>query len=153
MVSRETILRDIISKIEKSYDFIIIDCPPSLGLLTINALTAANEVIIPVQTEYFALEGLSQLMNTIKLVKTKLNPGLKIGGIIMTMFDVRTNLSKQVKEEVQKVFGDKVFETIIPRNIRLSEAPSHGKAILEYEPNSAGADAYNKLAKEIIAKQ
>ncbi|MCA9385999.1 ParA family protein [Candidatus Dojkabacteria bacterium] len=150
MVSRETILRDALEKAHHVFDFVLIDCPPSLGLLTINALTAADRVCIPVQTEYFALEGLGQLLNTVKLVKSKLNSNLKIGGVIMTMFDARTNLAKDVISEVHKVFGDRVFETIIPRNIRLSEAPSHGKSIVEYDSNSSGADAYKKLAEEFI---
>lgn len=151
MVSRETLLREALNEIKHRYDYILIDCPPSLGLLTINALTASQKVIIPVQTEYFALEGLGQLLNTIKLVKSKLNTNLKVGGVAMTMFDSRTNLSKQVTEEVQKVFGDKVFTTLIPRNIRLSEAPSHGQSIFEYDKSSKGAEAYLKLAKEVIA--
>jgi chromosome partitioning protein len=151
-VSRETILKDALKEIMHKYDYILIDCPPSLGLLTINALTASNEVLIPVQTEYFALEGLGQLLNTIKLIKSKLNQGLAIGGVVMTMQDARTNLSKQVVSEIQKVFGEKVYNTIIPRNVRLSEAPSHGKAILEYDPISAGALAYKSLAKEFLIR-
>lgn len=149
-VSRETILKDSLKEIINKYDFILIDCPPSLGLLTINALTASNEVLIPVQTEYFALEGLGQLLNTIKLIKSKLNHSLNIGGVVMTMQDARTNLSKQVINEIQNVFGEKVYNTIIPRNVKLSEAPSHGKTILEYEPTSSGAQAYNELAKEFF---
>jgi chromosome partitioning protein len=151
-ISRETLLKDSITKIKNRYDYIIIDCPPSLGLLTINALTASTYVVIPVQTEYFALEGLSQLLNTIKLVKHKLNQSLKVGGVILTMYDARTNLAKEVAEEVRKVFGDKVFETIIPRNIRLSESPSHGLSIQEYDSTSAGAQAYQKLCEELISK-
>lgn len=151
-VSRETILKDALREITHKYDFIFIDCPPSLGLLTINALTASNEVLIPVQTEYFALEGLGQLLNTIKLIKSKLNQGLSIGGVVMTMQDIRTNLSKQVINEIQNVFGEKVYSTIIPRNVRLSEAPSHGKAIIEYDPTSSGAKAYTILAKEFLKK-
>lgn len=151
-VSRETVLKDALKEIIHKYDFILIDCPPSLGLLTINALTASNEVLIPVQTEYFALEGLGQLLNTIKLIKSKLNHGLSIGGVVMTMQDARTNLSKQVINEIQNVFGEKVYNTIIPRNVRLSEAPSHGKTILEYDPSSAGAQAYHSLAKEFLKK-
>lgn len=150
MVARETILREAVDKIRLRYDFVLIDCPPSLGLLTINAMTAAQEVYVPVQTEYFALEGLGQLLNTIKLVKNKLNPGIKVGGVIMTMYDSRTNLSKQVGDELEKVFGDKVFKTKIPRNIRLSEAPSHGKSIFEYDEKSTGAESYKELTKEII---
>lgn len=151
-ISRETILKNILAKIKLRYDYIIIDCPPSLGLLTINALTASDEVYIPVQTEYFALEGLGQLLNTIKLVKNKLNQKLKIGGVILTMYDARTNLAKEVKAEVQKVFSNKVFETIIPRNVKLSESPSHGLSIQEYDSNSTGAKAYKGLCEEIINK-
>ena len=152
MMSRETILRDITRGIKEKYDYILIDCPPSLGLLTLNALTAADEVFIPVQTEYFALEGLGQLMNSIKLVKSKLNNELKVGGVIMTMFDARTNLSKEVIGEVKKVFGEKVFESIIPRNIRLSEAPSHGQSIFEYDEGSSGAEAYMALVREVVGR-
>lgn len=151
-VSRETILKDALREIINRFDYIFIDCPPSLGLLTINALTASNEVLIPVQTEYFALEGLGQLLNTIKLIKSKLNHGLNIGGVVLTMQDARTNLSKQVINEIQTVFGEKVYNTIIPRNVKLSEAPSHGKAIIEYEPSSAGAQSYAELAKEFLVK-
>ncbi|MBD3363388.1 AAA family ATPase [Candidatus Dojkabacteria bacterium] len=153
MVSRENSLKESLEAIKQNYDFILIDCPPSLGLLTINALTASDEIIIPVQTEYYALEGLGQLLNTVKLVKTKLNSNLKIGGVILTMYDARTNLSKQVSDEVEKVFGDKVFVSIIPRNVRLSESPSHGQPIKEYAPSSTGAKAYEKLAKEFIKKK
>lgn len=149
-ISRESVLKTKLKDISNHYDYVIIDCPPSLGLLTINALTASDKVLIPVQCEYFALEGLGQLLNTIKLVRENLNSTLDIGGVIMTMYDARTNLSKQVIEEVSKYFQDKVFETIIPRNVRLSEAPSFGLPIKEYDESSAGAKAYEDLAKEVI---
>lgn len=151
-MSRETILKNALDSIKSEYDYIFIDCPPSLGLLTVNALVASSQVFIPVQCEYFALEGLGQLINTIKLIKKRLNSGLDIGGVIMTMYDIRTNLSKQVADELTKFFGNKVFKTIVPRNVRLSEAPSHGKAIIEYDPKSQGAMAYEALANEIITK-
>lgn len=150
-MSRETILKSALDEIKSEYDYVFIDCPPSLGLLTVNALVASSQVFIPVQCEYFALEGLGQLINTIKLIKKRLNSSLEIGGVIMTMYDIRTNLSKQVAQELTKFFGDKVFKTIVPRNVRLSEAPSHGKAIIEYDPRSQGAMAYESLAKEVIA--
>jgi len=151
-LSRETILKAAIKNFRKEFEFVIIDCPPSLGILTINSLVAADKVLIPVQCEYFALEGLSQLLNTIKLVKTRLNSQLDIGGVVLTMYDTRTNLAKQVATEVQKFFADKVFKTIVPRNVRLSEAPSHGQSISEYDPSSNGAFAYEELAKEVIKK-
>lgn len=152
-MSRETILKNALDEIKSEYDYVFIDCPPSLGLLTVNALVASSQVFIPVQCEYFALEGLGQLINTIKLIKKRLNSHLEIGGVIMTMYDIRTNLSKQVADELTKFFGDKVFKTIVPRNVRLSEAPSHGKAIIEYDPRSQGALAYESLAKEVINRQ
>ncbi len=152
-MSRETILKNALEEVKSEYDYIFIDCPPSLGLLTVNALVASSQVFIPVQCEYFALEGLGQLINTIKLIKKRLNSTLEIGGVIMTMYDIRTNLSKQVANELTKFFGDKVFKTIVPRNVRLSEAPSHGKAIIEYDPRSQGALAYESLAREIIAER
>ena len=132
------------------YDYIIIDCPPSLGLLTINALTASDAIIIPVQCEYYALEGLSQLLSTIRLVQKHLNKNLTIDGVLLTMFDARTNLGIQVIEEVKKYFQDKVYKTIIPRNVRLSEAPSHGEPIIIYDPKSRGAEVYLELAKEVV---
>jgi chromosome partitioning protein len=132
-----------------SYDYILIDCPPSLGLLTINALTAAHYVLIPVQAEYYALEGLSQLLNTIQAVKESTNPNLELLGIVLTMFDKRTSLSEQVRDEVQKYFGDRLFKTVIPRNIRLAEAPSFGKTIFEHDRWSKGARAYKALAREV----
>ncbi len=152
-LSREQILKNKIKDIYNSFDYIIIDSPPSLGLLTINALTATDNVIIPVQCEYFALEGLSQLINTIKLVKNSLNNKLLIGGVLLTMYDSRTRLSKDIVEEVKKVFNKKVFKTIVPRNIRLSESPSFGKPIELYDPKSTGAIAYKNLAEEILNLQ
>ncbi|NLO81982.1 MAG: ParA family protein [Clostridiales bacterium] len=150
MMARETILKKVIEKINEKYDYIFIDCPPSLGLLTINALTASDSVIIPIQCEYYALEGLSQLLNTINLVKKNLNPGLEIEGVVLTMFDARTNLSIQVVEDVKKHFQDKVYRSIIPRNVRLGEAPSHGMPIILYDPRCVGAVAYNELAEEFL---
>jgi chromosome partitioning protein len=150
--SRETVLKRVFQTIQNDYDFIIMDCPPSLGLLTINALTAANGVIVPIQSEYYALEGLTQLMDTINIVKKHLNPSLDIFGVVVTMFDSRTQLSHQVAKEVQKYFGEKVFKAIIPRNVRLSEAPSFGLSINEYDSRSKGADSYEFLAKEVIKR-
>ena len=132
------------------YDYIFIDCPPSLGLLSINALVASDSVLIPIQTEYYALEGVSQLVQTIDLIKQSLNPNLEVEGVLISMFDGRNNLSLDVVEEVKKYFKDKVFKTVIPRNIRLAEAPSHGLSILDYDPKSKGGLAYKKLANEII---
>ncbi|KSU81681.1 MULTISPECIES: ParA family protein [Fictibacillus] len=149
-ISREVRLKRALSSVERQYDFIIIDCPPSLGLLTINSLTAADGVVIPVQCEYYALEGLSQLLNTVRLVQKHLNTDLTIDGVLLTMLDARTNLGIQVIEEVKKYFQDKVYTTIIPRNVRLSEAPSHGKPIIIYDPKSRGAEVYLELAKEVI---
>lgn len=150
MVSRETRLKTAIEEIKDAYDYILIDCPPSLGLITLNAFTASDSVLVPIQCEYYALEGLGQLINTIKLVQKHLNKELEIEGVVLTMFDARTNLSTQVAKEVEKYFGNKVFQTIIPRNIRLSEAPSHGLPITLYDPDSKGAETYKKLAKELI---
>ena len=148
---RERRLDRLIKEVEADYDYIFIDCPPSLGLLTINSLTAAHSVIIPLQCEYYAMEGLGQLLKTIRLIKQALNPRLEIEGILLTMFDVRNNLSHQVADEVRTHFKDKVFKTIIPRNIRLSEAPSHGKPVLLYDIHSKGAESYLNLAREIMA--
>ena len=148
---RERKLERLIKEVEQDYDFIFIDCPPSLGLLTINSLTAAHSVLIPLQCEYYALEGLSQLLKTIHLIKQALNPKLTVEGILLTMFDSRNNLSHQVAQEVKTYFKGKVFQTIIPRNIRLSEAPSHGKPALLYDIHSKGAESYLNLAKEILA--
>lgn len=150
MVSRETRLKDAISNIKNDYDYIFIDCPPSLGLITLNSFTASDSVLVPIQCEYYALEGLGQLINTINLVKKHLNPNIKVEGVVLTMFDSRTNLSSQVGEEVEKYFGNKVFQTVIPRNIRLSEAPSHALPINLYAPESKGAETYQKLAKELL---
>ena len=147
---REKKLDHLIREVETEYDYIFIDCPPSLGLLTINSLTAAHSVIIPLQCEYYALEGLGQLLKTIRLIKQSLNPRLEIEGILLTMFDVRNNLAHQVAQEVRKHFQDKVFRTIIPRNIRLSEAPSYGKPVLLYDIHSKGAETYLDLAREIM---
>ena len=147
---REKRLGKLIKEVEAEYDYIFIDCPPSLGLLTINSLTAAHSVIIPLQCEYYALEGLGQLLKTIRLIKQSLNPKLEIEGILLTMFDVRNNLSHQVAEEVKNHFKDKVFRTVIPRNIRLSEAPSYGKPVLLYDVHSKGAESYLDLAREIM---
>jgi chromosome partitioning protein len=148
---REHLLRRALTPVLLSYDFIFIDCPPSLGLLTVNALTAARDgVIIPVQCEYLALEGLSRLLETIRLVQRSLNPSLRIAGVVLTMFDARTNLAQQVVEEVRKHFPDQVFASIIPRSVRLSEAPSYGETILTYAPHSAGAAAYEALSREIL---
>ena len=151
-VSREVKLKQALSSIKERYTRIIIDCPPSLGLLTLNALTAADGILIPIQCEYYALVGLGQLMNTISLVRKHLNDSLKIEGVLLTMYDSRTNLSEQVVEEVKDYFKELVFDTIIPRNVRLSEAPSHGLHILEYDPRSKGAELYLALAREVLQK-
>ena len=151
-MSRETILKRAVDTISENYDFILIDCPPSLGLLTLNALAASTDVIVPIQGEYYALEGLTQLIDTINLVRKHLNPTIGIFGVVITMFDGRTQLTRQVTEEVRKYFGEKVFNTVIPRNIRLAEAPSYGKTIVEYDPKSRGGHAYNDLAIEVITR-
>ncbi|MCP8617212.1 ParA family protein [Salirhabdus salicampi] len=150
-ISREVRLQKALKQIREEYDYIIIDCPPSLGLLTINALTAADSVLIPVQCEYYALEGLSQLLNTVRLVQKHLNKSLMIEGVLLTMLDARTNLGIQVIDEVKKYFQDKVFQSIIPRNIRLGEAPSYGQPITSYDSRSRGAEVYLELAKEVMA--
>jgi chromosome partitioning protein len=149
-ISRELRLKKALHLVKDQFDYILIDCPPSLGLLTINSLTAADSVIIPIQCEYYALEGLSQLLNTVRLVQKHLNTTLQIEGVLLTMLDARTNLGIQVIEEVKKYFQQKVYQTIIPRNVRLSEAPSHGEAIITYDPRSKGAEVYLELAKEVI---
>ncbi len=149
-ISREVKLKKALDEIKDEYDYILIDCPPSLGLLTINALTSADSVLIPVQCEYYALEGLSQLLNTIRLVQKHLNKQLMIEGVLLTMLDARTNLGIQVIEEVKMYFQDKVYKSIIPRNVRLGEAPSHGKPITVYDPKSRGAEVYLELAKEVM---
>jgi len=149
-MSREHRLKEKLENIKAEFDFIIIDCPPSLGLITLNSFTAANSVLIPVQCEYYALEGLGQLLNTINLVKKHLNKELEIEGAVLTMYDIRTNLSNQVVKEVKKYFNDRVYKTVIPRNIKLSEAPSFGMPITIYDPRSKGAKCYEKLAKEVL---
>ena len=153
MKNRESVLKNLLNSISDNYDFILIDCPPSLGLLTINALTVSTSVIIPIQCEFFALEGLSQIMNTIKLVKQYLNKDLKLEGVVLTMKDSRSNLVSQVSEEIRKVFNKKVYDTVIPRNVRLAEAPSYGEPICNYDAKSKGAIAYKKLTEEILERQ
>ena len=150
MMSREQRLKEKVDIIKKKFDYVFIDCPPSLGLITLNAFTASNSVLIPVQCEYFALEGLGQLLNTINLVKKHLNKEIRIEGALLTMYDIRTNLSNQVVKEVKKYFENKVYKTVIPRNVRLSEAPSYGMPITEYDPRSKGAKSYIKFAKEFL---
>jgi chromosome partitioning protein len=152
MLSRENVLKKAIDSVKSQYDYVLIDCPPSLGLLTLNGQVAANKVIIPVQAEYFALEGLGQLLNTVKLVRSNLNADLEIGGVALTMFDSRTNLSRDIAMELKNYFGDKLFDTLIPRNVKLSEAPSHGLSILEYEPDSTGSKAYERLVDEMLER-
>lgn len=152
MISREQRLKEKIDEIKDQFDYIIIDCPPSLGLITLNTFTAADSVLIPIQCEFYALEGLGQLMNTINLVKKHLNKELKIEGALLTMYDMRTNLSNQVVQEVSKYFGNNVYKTVIPRNVKLSEAPSYGMSITEYDARSKGAKAYEKLVKEFLKK-
>lgn len=149
---REFVLKNALEKIRGDYDYILLDCPPSLELLTLNSLCAADSILIPVQCEYFALEGLSDLMTTIRLIKKKLNPEIVIEGVVLTMFDGRTNLSFQVADEVKKYFKDKVFNSVIPRNVRLSEAPSHGKPVIAYDASSKGSKAYMDLAEELIKR-
>lgn len=150
VISRETRMKVSIADIREKFDFILIDCPPSLGLLTLNALTAADTILVPIQCEYYALEGLSQLMNTVKLVQRHLNPSLDVEGVVLTMFDARTNLSIQVVDDVKKYFKNKVYRTVIPRNVRLSEAPSFGLPIILYDAKSKGAECYLELAQEVI---
>ncbi|HCX78952.1 MAG TPA: sporulation initiation inhibitor Soj, partial [Firmicutes bacterium] len=152
-MSREEKLRQHMENIRNQYDFVLIDCPPSLGLLTVNALTAADSILVPIQCEYYALEGLSQLVNTIKLVQRHLNKSLKLEGALLTMYDPRTNLAAQVVSEVRAYFGDQVYETIIPRNVKLSEAPSHGQTILDYDPRSKGAETYMQLTAEVLKNE
>lgn len=151
-LSRESKLKLALEPLRSDYEFVIVDCPPSLGLLTVNALTAADKVIIPIQCEYYALEGLSKLLDSVKLVKSHLNPNLQVAGVLLTMHDARTKLSKQVIEEVRRFFGDKVYATVIPRTVRLSEAPSFGQPITIYDASSRGAKAYEQLAEEVIAR-
>jgi len=152
MISREYRLKERLEENKENYDYIIIDCPPSLGLITLNAFTASDSVLIPVQCEYYALEGLEQLMNTVNLVKKHLNKELELEGAVLTMYDARTNLSNQVVKEVKNYFEDKVYKTVIPRNVRLSEAPSFGMPISIYDPKSKGAKCYEKLVKEVLKK-
>ena len=148
--NKEYILKTEVEKVKDEYDFVVIDCPPALSMLTINAMTTADSIIVPIQCEYYALEGLSQLIHTIELVQERLNPNLEIEGVVFTMYDARTNLSNQVVKEVKKYFEDKVYKTVIPRNVRLSEAPSYGMPITVYDPRSKGAKAYEKFAKELL---
>lgn len=149
-LARESILAKSLKNVNGRYDYILLDCPPSLGILTMNSLTASDNILIPIQCEYYALEGVRQLEDIIKMVKKHINPLLEVGGVLLTMFDIRTNLSQQVAEEVKKYFGEKVFNTVIPRNVRLSEAPSHGEPITLYSPASKGAIAYTELAEEVL---
>jgi chromosome partitioning protein len=149
-IAREARLHDMISPINAEYDYVLIDCPPSLGLLTINALMAADKLLIPIQSEFYALEGLSKLLDTMRLVKVRLNQNLEIFGVVLTMYDNRTTLARQVAGEVRDYFGDKVFDTVIPRSVKMAEAPSYGQSILEYASSSKGAIAYRALAKEVI---
>lgn len=151
-MARESVLKEAVEKIKDEFDYIFIDCPPSLGLLTINALVAADSLIIPIQCEYYALEGVAKLLESMQMVKRRMNPDLEIFGVVMTMFDSRTTLSKQVVDEVQGYFGKKMFKTIIPRNVKLSEAPSHGLPVAMYARVSKGALAYSKLAREVVAR-
>ena len=153
MMARESRLKLALDEIKDDYDYILIDCPPSLGHLTINAFTASDSILIPVQCEYYALEGLSQLLNTVRLVQKHFNPDLAIEGVLLTMFDARTNLGAEVVEEVRRYFQEKVYETVIPRNVRLSEAPSHGLSIIDYDIRSKGAEVYQALAKEVLARE
>lgn len=150
LMNREGRLKNALERVKHNYDYVIIDCPPSLGLLTINALTAASSIIIPIQCEFYALEGVTMLMNTIQLVQRNLNPALKLEGVVMTMFDSRTNLAQEVVDEVQRYFKSKMYRTIIPRNVRLSEAPSHGQPVIEYDSRSKGAVVYTELAMEVM---
>jgi chromosome partitioning protein len=149
---RELVLKKVLTGVADKYDMVFIDCPPSLGLLSVNALAAANEVLIPVQTEYYAMEGLSQLIQTIQRIQQGLNPKLRILGVVMTMYDSRTGLSEQVRTEITRVFGDLVFKTTIPRNVRLAEAPSHGLPIMNYDKWSKGSRAYKNLTKEVLSR-
>ena len=151
-IARESILSSVLHEVEEEFDYIFIDCPPSLGLLTINALVASNSLLIPIQCEFYALEGVTKLLESMKMVKMRLNPELVVFGVVMTMYDSRTSLSKQVVNEVKKFFGNKVFKTIIPRNVKLSEAPSHGLPITMYARVSKGALAYRNLAREVVRR-
>ena len=150
MMARETRLKACLTKVREEYDYVLIDSPPTLGLLTVNSLTASDSVIIPLQCEYLALEGLTQLIGAIRLVQDHLNPALRIEGVLLTMYDARLNLSQQVADEARKFFSDRVYKTVIPRNVRLSEAPSFGKPIVLYDPHSSGAESYRDLAREVL---
>ena len=150
MDGRESRLRDGLDSLRKDFEFILIDCPPALDILTLNALVAANSVLIPIQCEYFALEGVSEILDTIQKIKQQLNPGLELKGVLLTMYDDRTNLAMQVRQDLVDFFGEKIFSTVIPRNIRLAEAPSHGKPIILYDARSRGAESYTQLAREIL---
>jgi len=152
VIAREARLKEFLVPVLNDYDYVLIDCPPSLGLLTVNALMAADKLLIPIQSEFFALEGLSKLLDTMKLVKVRLNQNLEIFGVVLTMFDARTVLARQVADEVKEYFKDIVFETVIPRSVKLAEAPSHGQSILDYASKSQGAIAYRNLAKEVIKR-
>ena len=152
VTSRETRVKDALADVKDEYDYVFMDCPPSLGILTMNALTAATDLLVPIQCEYYALEGVAKLLETTKMVKAHLNPSLELLGVVMTMYDKRTTLSRQVVKEVKGYFGYKVFKTMIPRNVRLSEAPSYGQPIVSYAPKSKGAESYRKLAKEVVAR-
>lgn len=152
-IAREYYLAEVIKTLEADYDYIIFDCPPSLGLLTLNALCAARELLVPLQCEFFALEGIVKLLHTFELVKKRLNPQLTLLGVVLTMYDIRNKLTRQVKNEVRKCFPDHLFETVVPRNVRLSEAPSHGKSIIHYDIKSKGAEAYLALAKEVVLRK
>ncbi len=152
MMAREQVLKRALESLKDEYNYIIVDCPPSLGLLTLNALTAADTLLVPIQCEYYALEGLAQLMNTVKLVRTHLNSKLDVEGVVLTMYDARTNLSSQVVAEVKKFFKNKVYDTVVPRSVKLGEAPSYGMPINVYDPKCAGAAAYKNLAHELVAK-
>lgn len=151
-IAREMRLKEAIDPVRDQFDYILIDCPPSLGVLTVNALTACDQLLIPIQCEFYALEGVTKLLESMKMIKARLNPRLDVFGVLMTMYDARTSLSKQVAEEVKNYFGDKMFKTMIPRNVRLSEAPSYGMSIIEYDKSSKGAEAYRELAKEVIKR-
>lgn len=150
--NRDKVLKDVLGQLKDEYDYILIDCSPSLGLITVNSLTACNSIIIPVQCEYFALEGISKLLNTVKIIKSKLNPEMEIEGFLLTMYDARLRLSNQVYNEVKKHFQTMVFDTVIQRNVKLSEAPSYGQSVIEYDPESKGAQNYMQLAKELIKR-
>ncbi|WP_027187027.1 ParA family protein [Desulfovibrio cuneatus] len=152
-IGREYYLAEVVKSVEHAYDYIIFDCPPSLGLLTLNALCAAKELLVPLQCEFFALEGIVKLLHTFELVKKRLNPDISLLGVVLTMYDIRNKLTKQVKNEVRRCFPDHLFETVVPRNVRLSEAPSHGKSIIHYDIKSKGAEAYLALAKEVVLRK